>query len=604
MKRELRRKRIQIYCVGLAWTALLPALLLTVNNIVMQRLEGIVTGGVAVLLFVTGYVILRRFRRGERMGYAMEYELDEYEYLEKCSDRYAKRLINSVVLLISAVALFGAMVAGLWEMGNAKLEEAVEIGFASMWMIEIPMFLVIKNSLGRQMIRKRLDAAGDERYRWHVMSLALGCAAYWGSVIALMRFFLEKITYPVNILAGATMIMVLGMLLYNLTLRSRVVVHRITFNPIRVLVFAVAVGGAVGYHMLQVDTWYTQPYINSVARVEHAEHNIVYDEASGVYTITKSTDTLKILHLTDIHLGGSLFSASKDVKALKACYAEICATHPDLVVVTGDMTFPLGIMSMSFNNEAPVQQFAAFMRNVGIPWCFTYGNHDTEGVASMSAKGLDELYKSLSYKTSGTLLYPYVQPDITGRNNQLIEVRNMDGSLNQALFLIDSNAYTENGINDYDYIRDDQVEWYKAQVRRLEEQSGGPVKSLAFFHIPLQQYRTAYELYEAGSSEVTYFFGSNDEKMINKVCCSEHPSKLFEAMKELGSTTGTFCGHDHYNNMSLEYQGIRLTYGMSIDYLAMPGIAHDTKQRGGELITVYSDGTWGVEQIPLTSIKN
>ena len=75
-------------------------------------------------------------------------------------------------------------------------------------------------------------------------------------------------------------------------------------------------------------------------------------------------------------------------------------------------------------------------------------------------------------------------------------------------------------------------------------------------------------------------------------------------MCELGSTEAVFCGHDHYNNMSLEYKGIRLTYGMSIDYLAMPGIEDDTEQRGGELVTLHEDGTWELEQIPLDSIMD
>ena len=80
---------------------------------------------------------------------------------------------------------------------------------------------------------------------------------------------------------------------------------------------------------------------------------------------------------------------------------------------------------------------------------------------------------------------------------------------------------------------------------------------------------------------MTYYSGSNDETMLGKVCCSEYPSTIFDTAKSLGSTQGFFCGHDHYNNMSLEYQGIRLTYGMSIDYLVMPGIARETAQRGG-----------------------
>ena len=78
---------------------------------------------------------------------------------------------------------------------------------------------------------------------------------------------------------------------------------------------------------------------------------------------------------------------------------------------------------------------------------------------------------------------------------------------------------------------------------------------------------------------------------------------MFDTALELGSTTGFFCGHDHYNNASLEYKGIRLTYGMSIDYLAMPGIEYETKQRGAELITLHPDGTWNLEQIPLDSIS-
>ena len=44
---------------------------------------------------------------------------------------------------------------------------------------------------------------------------------------------------------------------------------------------------------------------------------------------------------------------------------------------------------------------------------------------------------------------------------------------------------------------------------------------------------------------------------------------------------------------------MRLTYGMSIDYLAMPGIARDTKQRGATLITVHEDGSSSIEQVPL-----
>lgn len=224
-------------------------------------------------------------------------------------------------------------------------------------------------------------------------------------------------------------------------------------------------------------------------------------------------------------------------------------------------------------------------------------------MATSSSQDLNELFMSLSYKTSKTLLYPYVQPEITGRNNQIIKILNSDGSLNQALFLMDSNDYTNNGINDYDYIHDDQVDWYENNVLSLQEQYGKEASSMLFFHIPLQEYRTANDLYEKDDTQVKYFFGEIGETMINKICCSNYPSKLFDTAVSLNSTKAMFCGHDHYNNISLEYKGIRLTYGMSIDYLAMPGIENDMKQRGATLITLHEDSSFDIEQIKLTEIE-
>ncbi|MDO5519418.1 MAG: metallophosphoesterase family protein [bacterium] len=350
-------------------------------------------------------------------------------------------------------------------------------------------------------------------------------------------------------------------------------------------------------------TWYIQPYIATIPSVAHRQLKIDFDNKSGIYTIHNKKDTeFKILQLTDIHLGGSLLSYAKDIKALEAVYQLINYTKPDLVIVTGDFVFPLGIESFSFNNYTPIMQFASFMRNIGIPWAFTYGNHDTEFVASHSEEELNQLFHSFSYETTGSLLYTNIQPDITGRSNQVILVENGDGTVNQALYLIDSNSYTSAKINDYDYIHDDQVQWYADTLEQVETQYGQDISSLIFTHIPLQEYKTAYELYKSGSEEVTYCFGNVGEKN-ESICCSDYKSKLFDKAVELESTKGIFVGHDHYNNISMKYKKIQLTYGMSIDYLAMPGIAKKKEQRGGTLITLHKDSTMDVEQVPLMKIE-
>jgi len=101
------------------------------------------------------------------------------------------------------------------------------------------------------------------------------------------------------------------------------------------------------------------------------------------------------LQLTDIHLGGSFFSSNTDARSLVAVYNLIEYTKPDLVIVTGDLVFPLGVMSLSFNNSAPLIQFASFMRNIGIPWAFAYGNHDTESLAILTEKEVKHSHSKL-----------------------------------------------------------------------------------------------------------------------------------------------------------------------------------------------------------------
>ena len=532
----------------------------------------------------------------------LKYDAESYCFLLEISDKYAKRLLNSIALFFAAVTLFELSELSFYVFGNSKIEELAENLFTNVFLVAVPLFLMIKNHLCVKMLQLRISRPIAARYRLHVLGITLFSALFWGVVALLGVLIHPRVCSFANLYSVAAIIFFAMIVLYNFTLREQVTHCNVVFNVRRIAVVTILIFLMSAFLVMSRETWYTQTYINSVSVVAHSPYSIVYNEENGVYTLTASSAEYKILHLTDIHLGGSLFSRRKDLLALQACYSLIAHTHPDLVIVTGDLCFPMGVMSLSFNNSAPVHQFAAFMRNVGIPWAFTYGNHDTESLATMKEEELTEVYKSLSYKTSATLLYPYVQPSVTGRNNQLIEIRNRDGSLNTALFLLDSNAYTGEGFNTYDYIHDDQVDWYESQVLRLQNEEGRQISSLAFFHIPLIQYRTAYELYLAGSEEVTYHFGENNEAFLHTFSCSSYDSSLFERMVALGSTTGTFCGHDHYNNASITYRGIRLTYGMSIDYLAMPGIEKHTSQRGAELITLKEDSSWEVCQIPLTSV--
>ena len=586
-----RRERLHIYLITILG---IFGFIHLIDSLIYFKYSFFILFAFAALHFGLMALLIRRHRKKS----TEPTDTPPEEIFQKLFDKYTRRCVNwtLIAFLYVFITALSLIVLGINSKGNEILEGLIGHYFG----FEVIAFFLVKNLLIVKWLCGQHDFEKLPLFRKELRNVILSSAIYW--IIAGALFYGFEMVFVMDITAFIAVLFAAWIVAYNFTRINRFTYSR-KKHPravIATVLLIALVGG--GYSFLSRDVWLTQPYINSTPHLYESENRITYDDATGIYTITKSTQVLKILQVTDVHLGGGVLSFDKDLKALKAVFALLDKTRPDLVIVTGDLCYPIGLSSFSFNNTAPVQQFAAFMRNTGIPWAFTYGNHDTERFAATSTHGLNELYKSLSWDTSRTLLYPYIQPDITGRNNQLIEVRNSDGSLNQALFLIDSNAYTGEGLNKYDYIHDDQVEWYADQVKRLNTEAGRTVPSLVFFHIPLQQYRTAYELYEKGSTAVKYYFGSNDEDMFNKVCCSDYPSSMFDKAKELGSTTGFFCGHDHYNNMSLEYQGIRLTYGMSIDYLAMPGIARDTKQRGATLITVDEYGNTEIEQIPLLSV--
>lgn len=597
--RLFRGRRLLIYLCAAGLAAAAGTLL---SMACMWQPSTLITLGVSMLVSLAGGLPLLRAEK-RRQAQPCAFTPEALALWQAESDRYAKRQLNSVFLIIGAIA-YAVHITGMLGLTAGKAGAQFAQILYHQTELEACCFLLLKNLLCRRALAAFFPDPRRAGFARAQRRLALAAAGYWAAVLTALMLLRSRIEFYFNAFLAAAVLYALLCLLYNLTRRRRLVGRNVVFNRRRCAVFGAAILLFGVYSAMRMDHWLLLPYISQVAAVDRAPDDIVSDDATGVYTITTDKEEFRILQLTDIHLGGSVSSAVKDYKALDACNRLIQAARPDLVVVTGDLVFPLGVMSFSLNNTAPITEFAAFMRNTGVPWAFTYGNHDTENMATGSAAAVAELFRSLSFHTSRNLLYPYAQPAVTGRSNQLIEIRNRGGGLRQALFLLDSNDYTGEGVNAYDCIHDDQVDWYAAEVRRLDAAEGRVVPSMLFFHIPLQQYKTAYELYAAGSPQVRYFFGENGETMIDKVCCSRLPSRLFDTARALGSTGAMFCGHDHYNNLSVEYQGIRLTYGMSIDYLAMPGISRDTGQRGGTLIRIAADGSWKIEQMPLNSLAH
>ena len=126
------------------------------------------------------------------------------------------------------------------------------------------------------------------------------------------------------------------------------------------------------------------------------------------------------------------------------------------------------------------------------------------------------------------------------------------------------------------------------------------MKSLLFIHIPLMEVRQAVEVYLGESEEMPDGMGEVEDirgkigEEAPYVYCSEEEEEMFETILRLDSTKAMFYGHDHLNNLGVEYKGLTLSYGYSIDYLAYSGIDKLGSQRGCTVITCRPDASFEI----------
>lgn len=295
----------------------------------------------------------------------------------------------------------------------------------------------------------------------------------------------------------------------------------------------------------------------------------------------RADDTaFSVLQVTDVHI---LNDEKKDAKAFKTITAMVEKTSPDFIMVTGDIT-------SEKENYTAFKTFCTFMEEFNIPWGFVFGNHEGLDIAYEPGEVLDSEKIADKQTLSDYLeslpncIYEAGDENIDGMGNYYYNVTDEDGKVITSLIMMDSNSY-DNENNGYDHFHDNQIEWYENTVKSIAKDVNGDetkiVPSLAFFHIPMKEYMTAYD--EAkGTDKLLWGFRFPNEDGTPAV-----DDQMFEKMVELGSTKACFAGHDHMNNFEVEYQGIRLSYGVSCDHNI-----YLVPIRGGRLIEIKEDGSF------------
>lgn len=345
---------------------------------------------------------------------------------------------------------------------------------------------------------------------------------------------------------------------------------------------------------------------NSYSKIEFENQLVPQKDENGNWYFTTDGD-FKVMQLTDIHIGGGFMSKDVDEKALNAVAAMVTREKPDLVIATGDITFPVPYRAGTFNNYSGAKAFANLMESLGVYWDVTFGNHDAEAYSYFDRKAMGEFYESEEFKYC---LFQSGPEDVDGCGNHTIEVKNSKGIITQAIVLIDSLDYVGNRFIssitcEYDNIHANQVEWYESEILRMNAENekiskdAVPVKSLAFFHIPLVEMDDAWTEFRKNGYKDTenfkYVEGVIGE-LGRQVCCGYGEDDMFEKMLELQSTKAMFNGHDHVNNTTFEYKGIQFSYGYSVDYFAYSGIDKLGSQRGCTMITCKPDTTFTIDK--------
>ena len=259
--------------------------------------------------------------------------------------------------------------------------------------------------------------------------------------------------------------------------------------------------------------------------------------------------SFRVLIIADAHMNYTADS-SKVESVRERIKLLVDRTEPNLVIFTGDNTIG---SSSEEKLRANLDVLVGYIEEKKIPWCHTYGNHDHEGSLSNAAQ--QPIYESYEYCVSKA-----GDADIFGTGNYVLGVYNKDDTLGAAVYCFDSGAYASGG--GYDFIKDDQIAWYKEASELLEEYNGGKVKGIMAFHIPLRENITAYEKRD-DTSFVYEYTGQRNEN----ICASNYDNNFFETVLERGDIKAIVTGHDHINDYMYNYLGVKLASSPNVSDL-------------------------------------
>ena len=208
-----------------------------------------------------------------------------------------------------------------------------------------------------------------------------------------------------------------------------------------------------------------------------------------------------------------------------------------------------------------------FMDSLNIPWAPVFGNHDNE-----SAMGADWQCEQLE-KAENCL---FKQGELSGNCNYSVAIE-QGGEIKRVFYMLDSNgvgspsqATLANGhTSTTPGFASDQIAWYTEQITLLKEYAPDVKISFAY-HIQQAVFGEAYaqygfdqgEKYQDINLDTMEGVAEGDFGYIGRQMKGpwDNNFAIYKGMKALG-TDSIFVGHEHCNNASVMYDGVRFQFG-------------------------------------------
>ncbi len=250
--------------------------------------------------------------------------------------------------------------------------------------------------------------------------------------------------------------------------------------------------------------------------------------------------------------------------------------NPDLVVFTGDNVLSNHLLDARFGNKKVAEGKGATLVRMreslavileplqkrNIPFAMIFGNHDD--MCELTKEEIIDLYREYScfvglvdtygYGDIGTHNIPIYSGDKPAFNIWMMDTSRIDKSLDKG----------------FEGVTTDAVEWYVNKSNELAaENSGKPVPSLMFQHIPMSEIEDCVEECDANDEGAVRLYDKNryirlkPEKVNSGRLYEPTPGckdnyGQFDAVKQQGDVLAVVYGHHHMNMFDITHEGVRM----------------------------------------------